>query len=75
VAPDAMEPATPPVPVAERLAALRAAVMGAPVWSPPPRASPRPSLLPAEQGRLLAEAGSRSPPEREPVLASEEAPA
>jgi hypothetical protein len=71
----APDSATPPVPVAERLAALRAAVMGTPTWRPPPRAAPRPSLPPAEQDRLLAEAGSRSPPEPEPALATEEAAA
>ena len=42
-APDGPEPAVPPVSVAERLAALRAAVLGAPVWSPPPKESSRPA--------------------------------
>src|SRR5512135_2526111 len=41
-APDTPVPAAPSVPVAEHLAALRAAVMGAPVWTPPPTGSPRP---------------------------------
>jgi|GEM_PF-1245285 len=67
------ETAAPPVLVAARLAALRAAVMGAPAWSPPPTATPRPSRSPAEQSRLLAEAGPRYQPEREPALAPEEA--
>ncbi len=42
VSPETPEPAVPPVPVADRLAALRAAVRGAPAWTPPPSGSPRP---------------------------------
>jgi hypothetical protein len=46
-APDTPAAAAPVVPLAERLAALRAAVMGAPVWTPPPRPS-RPVRAAAE---------------------------
>ena len=38
-APDAPRPPAPAVPLADRLAALRAAVMGVPVWTPLPRPS------------------------------------
>lgn len=68
------ETTAPPVPVAERLAALRAAVTGAPAWSPPPKATPRPPLPPAAPARRRTEAGSRSQSEREPALATEATP-
>ena len=69
------ETPAPPVPVAERLAALRAAVLGAPAWSPPPKATPRPSRSSAESERRRAVAGSRPPSTREPAPAPEAAPA
>lgn len=73
-APDTPRRPAPAVPVADRLAALRAAVMGAPVWSPPPKGSPRPARSATESWRRQAEAGSSSPPPREPALAGAEEP-
>ena len=55
-------PPAPAVPLAERLAARRAAVLGAPAWSPPPRAAPRPSQTSAEPNRLSAAAAGGSLP-------------